>query len=335
MAIVYGRGGAEKKLLSYCPNQIDSFADIHPTYQSIKNKIVKKRQEFNNNLPNEIREESNLLENNIQQKNETENSWDKKIVEKESIIHNKKVRLKKKFKSNMKYLVSLPFDYIGLFVDKKISKPSAIKEHQVKINENELIINELKSMPGTVFKRRNSDIIDKKEVLHQIINLPDYSGAKGEDIVLNELKKLSDDFYVICDITLQSDKYITYKKVKNLRTAQVDFVVIGPTGIYVIEVKNWSKSFYYNYQGFSPHEQVDRAALLFYVNLKTNFNIGNRTKKVLVTINDVIKYDYQYPSVYVLPETKIVNHIRKGKSNLPSKKYIKVAKFYRRLLGEN
>ena len=54
-------------------------------------------------------------------------------------------------------------------------------------------------------------------------------------------------------------KYVTYRRKRNLKSAQMDFVIVSKRGVSVIEVKNWSSHYYRNHYGLPPHEQVDRA----------------------------------------------------------------------------
>jgi len=53
-----------------------------------------------------------------------------------------------------------------------------------------------------------------------------YHGRKGEYAIFYELKKLSDDYLVFQDIKIYNSK------------GNIDFVVLGPTGIFAIEVKS-------------------------------------------------------------------------------------------------
>ncbi len=52
-----------------------------------------------------------------------------------------------------------------------------------------------------------------------------FRGRKGEDTILEELKKLPDEFRVYCDVKIQ-------------HPYNIDFLVTGPTGIFAIEVKS-------------------------------------------------------------------------------------------------
>lgn len=56
------------------------------------------------------------------------------------------------------------------------------------------------------------------------------SGAEGEKNTLQILSLLPKGYYIICDVTLC---------VKH-KTAQLDYIIIGPSGVFVIEAKNHS-----------------------------------------------------------------------------------------------
>lgn len=56
------------------------------------------------------------------------------------------------------------------------------------------------------------------------------SGILGEKSGLELLSDLPDNFFIIPDITLVVGK----------KTAQIDYIIIGPTGIFIVEAKNHS-----------------------------------------------------------------------------------------------
>lgn len=60
------------------------------------------------------------------------------------------------------------------------------------------------------------------------------SGHDGEVKVIETLKKLPDSYYIIND----------FRITVNRRTSQIDHVVVGPTGIFAIETKNWQGTLY-------------------------------------------------------------------------------------------
>lgn len=129
---------------------------------------------------------------------------------------------------------------------------------------------------------------------------PMHAGTHGEIIVLNELSKLSDDYHVLCGIYLELPRYVTYNGRKNLKSAQMDFVVVSKKGVVVIEVKNWSDRYYKQNKDFSPHEQVDRAGMVLWIVLKSWRSPQNPpVTKVLLPVRENMRYDSKFKYVLV------------------------------------
>ncbi|MGI0041313.1 MAG: nuclease-related domain-containing protein [Nitrosopumilaceae archaeon] len=99
----------------------------------------------------------------------------------------------------------------------------------------------------------------------------EHRGAKGEILALEKLSELSDDYHIFCGVNKDLGKYVTYRRKRDLKSAQMDFVVVSKRGVILIEVKNWSSHYYKNYYGFSPHEQVDRAGRVLWISLKSSW----------------------------------------------------------------
>ena len=57
------------------------------------------------------------------------------------------------------------------------------------------------------------------------------SGAEGETTVLNELKKLNDDFILFNRVILPDEK-------SSIGTREIDFIAMSKNGIFIVEVKN-------------------------------------------------------------------------------------------------
>ena len=92
------------------------------------------------------------------------------------------------------------------------------------------------------------------------------SGTKGENQVIKELKKLDDSYHVLCGVTMELPRYVNYRGRKNLKSAQMDFVIICPKGVFMIEVKNWSDQFVRNGNWkFDPYEQTERAGRILWI----------------------------------------------------------------------
>lgn len=132
---------------------------------------------------------------------------------------------------------------------------------------------------------------------------PLYRGAKGELTVLDKLSELDDNYHVLCGVRIDLGHLVTYplRKTKDLRKAQMDFVVVSKRGIVVIEAKNWSDEYLsksIQHGGIIPHEQVDRAGLVLWIKLSSSLKNPPVTKVVLA-IQGNMKYDPTYKFVEV------------------------------------
>ena len=141
-----------------------------------------------------------------------------------------------------------------------------------------------------------------------------YEGAIGEQKVLDELKKFPDSFSVINNFQRRFEKGIYQKKTNDwIYSVQIDHILIGPTGIFLIETKNWSQDSIENKSLFSPVKQVNRArhALYCYLNnaiengylssFNYNWGLGQISPKgIIVTINNTLRQEFQYVKILSL-----------------------------------
>jgi hypothetical protein len=69
-------------------------------------------------------------------------------------------------------------------------------------------------------------------------------GSQGEETVIKALFYLSNEYYVLNDVNLRFHPSLFWNKTgEYIKTCQIDHIVIGPTGIFVLETKNWTPSF--------------------------------------------------------------------------------------------
>ena len=157
---------------------------------------------------------------------------------------------------------------------------------------------------------------------------PFHAGAKGENKVLDKLSQLSDEYHVLCGVRIGLTHFISYNGKKNLKSAQIDFVVVSKKGIIVIEVKNWSDDYVDKRNYFSPHEQAGRAGRLLWHILKS-WRKTPRVTSLVLSIKGNIKYDPKYKSVFVSSLDRINQFIQNREDSLSDKdvrKYVKKLK---------
>ena len=158
-------------------------------------------------------------------------------------------------------------------------------------------------------------------------------GARGEVLALEKLSELSDDFHIFCGVNKELKKYVTYRRERNLKSAQMDFVVVSKRGVVVIEVKNWSSFYYKNHYGLPPHEQVDRAGRVLWITLKSSwFSPKNPpVTSVLLSIQANINYDEDYGYVKVKSLNNINYYIQNKEEQFSDKE---VSRLIGRIKGD-
>ena len=94
------------------------------------------------------------------------------------------------------------------------------------------------------------------------------TGTHGENDVIDELSKLDDNYHILCGIEIELPHWVTYNQRKNLKSAQMDLVVVCPKGVFMIEVKNWSDKYVPSNSNLSPYEQTERAGRVLWITLQ-------------------------------------------------------------------
>jgi hypothetical protein len=115
--------------------------------------------------------------------------------------------------------------------------------------------------PEAEAERRLALEVSRIESLDGVATSCDARGARGELAVIANLRTLAESYFVLNNLRLTADKLLRYDG-KPVQTAQVDHMVVGPTGIFLIETKYWAKEFAQEGAYFDPYEQVARAGLL-------------------------------------------------------------------------
>jgi len=152
-----------------------------------------------------------------------------------------------------------------------------------------LVQRKIAQIKDTLKKTQNdSDIIIEKEIqtiarkvelLEKVLKSPELAGGIAELELIENLKSLPDNYYVINDVNLKTRRYI-YFDGDWRKSAQIDHVVVTPAHIFVIEVKNWSKKFTQANNYFDPYKQIKLSSYFCYKLIGERYNL--RTKSIIV-----------------------------------------------------
>ncbi len=78
-----------------------------------------------------------------------------------------------------------------------------------------------------------------------------------------------------------------------VKSCQIDHVVVGSGGIFLIKTKNWSGKTLRR-AGFTPHHQIERAGYIFYIKIINLFRRRLSIQNIVVTLGRVPKNKHQY-----------------------------------------
>jgi len=154
-------------------------------------------------------------------------------------------------------------------------------------------------------------------------NSPLRRGATGELKVLDVLSELNDDYNVFCGVNIGLPYWVTYNGQKNLRSAQMDFVVASHKGVFMIEVKNWSRGYAQRHDALNPYEQTDRAGRVLWIFLKS-WRFSPRVTNVLLSTQGTFEYNKNYRAVFVSSLDRINNFIENREDSLSEKDVKKI-----------
>ena len=153
-----------------------------------------------------------------------------------------------------------------------------------------------------------------KEVVDGLYTL--VAGAIGEASVVNTLRQLSDDYYLINDFSMKFDPPIYNKQEDDrISSVQIDHLLISKSGIFLLETKNWSKASLQNLDLRSPVAQIKRTSFALFVMLNsdsgaeelglTYHHWGAKKipiRNVIVMINGRPREEFKYVKVLSLDE---------------------------------
>ena len=258
--------------------------------------IVKQRQHSELKLKNEIDELKQLL--NVLTNNASKNFFHNLIRSLKHLKYKREIKQKE--------------DNFDNEVKKSIKK--LIDDYQIKSNRYQFITSNFNEAVKQSAKHSLSELDRKKATIGALNNF--IYGALGEQKVVKVLETLSDEYFLINDFSVSFSPAI-YNKRENdyIKSVQIDHILVGPSGIFIIETKNWSGKSLENFSLRSPVEQIKRTSfVLFYLlnNEMSNYHLrldkhhwGEKKipiKNLIVLTNTKPKEEFQFVKVLTLDE---------------------------------
>lgn len=177
----------------------------------------------------------------------------------------------------------------------------------------------------------------KKSVIDRLSSF--IYGALGEQKVVKTLEDLSDEYFLINDFAVSFTPAI-YNRQENdyIKSIQIDHLLVAPSGIFLMETKNWSEKSLKNLSLRSPVQQIKRTSFVLFKllnNQMSNFHLrlnkhhwGDKKisiKNLIVLTNTKPKEEFQYVKILTLNE--LLGYINYFKPTFSSIETQRIAEF--------
>ena len=199
---------------------------------------------------------------------------------------------------------------------KIVRKKTRITEHEIIKAKNKLddYRENKENIISTRCAESYKELDSTKEVVDGLYTL--IAGAIGENSVVNELRRLSDNYYLINDFSVEFNPPI-YNKKENDRifSIQIDHLLICQSGVFLLETKNWSKQSIKNFDLRSPVEQILRTSYALFVLLNSESKSNNISlarhhwgskkipiRNIIIMTNEKPKEEFKHVKVLSLNE---------------------------------
>ena len=195
-----------------------------------------------------------------------------------------------------------------------------VDQHQDKNNRYQFITTHFRDAVNESCLTEINELENKKQIIDEVKN--SIYGALGEHKVVKELENLSDENILINDFAISFHPAI-YNRQENdyIKSIQIDHLLVTPSGIFLIETKNWSEKSLVSLDLRSPVQQVKRTNFALFkiltrdisndrVRLKQH-HWGNRKipiKNLIVMTNSKPNEEFQY--VKVLKVSELIGYIK-------------------------
>ncbi len=185
----------------------------------------------------------------------------------------------------------------------------------------------------------------KKSIIDEINNY--IYGALGEQKVIKVLENLPNEYFLINDFSLTFSTPIYNRQEDDyIKSVQIDHVLISPSGIFLIETKNWSEQSLNNLSLRSPVQQIKRSNFALFILLNegittNNLNInqhhwGERKipiRNLIVLTKVKPNEDFQYVKILTLNE--LLNYVKYFKPTFSNKETQEITNYLLNLLNKN
>lgn len=185
---------------------------------------------------------------------------------------------------------------------------------QFKSNRYQFIASQLNEAVRQSAQHSLSELERKKAKIDELNNF--IYGALGEQKVVKTLEALPDEYFLINDFAVSFSPAV-YNRQENdyIKSVQIDHILIGPSGIFLIETKNWSEKSLDNLSLHSPVQQIRRTSFVLFKLLNSEMKNSHlrldrhhwgekkiSTRNLIVLTNTKPKEEFEHVKLLTLNE---------------------------------
>jgi len=299
-------------------NSLDEVLTFQKNYSTSQREIILNHEHLIEEEKNNLSLQISLLDISIEV--EKTNVKNKLQLEIEKLIQ----KLSNLSVSTSKSFFQRSMDYLKIwFYEKQIqhkrqnidseinySVRKIVKEHAEKNNRFQYITSNFEDALNESCLAPLRELERKKEIIDELNT--SILGALGEQKVAKELENLSDEYILINDFSISFSKSI-YNRQENdyIKSIQIDHILVSPSGIFLIETKNWSERSLDNLSFHSPVQQIKRTNFALFKILndassyldKHHWGIKKIPQRnLIVMLNLKPKEEFQYVKILTLKE---------------------------------
>lgn len=328
-------------------NNIHDFKSLKDVID-FQNSFTTYRQQIISHHENLIEQEKNMLNMDLQQ---LETAIETQKLQSEKKLTDEIDKLKQQLNISIAYTPTNIFNRLTKYliqwncrrkikykernydfeVQRSINKLVDIQ--QDKNNRYQFIISRFSDAVKQSSQHPLSELERKKATIDELSSF--IYGALGEQKVAKTLEALSDEYFLINDFAISFSTAI-YNRQENdyIKSIQIDHVLVAPSGIFLIETKNWSEKSLENLSLRSPVRQIKRTSFVLFKllnNEMSNYHLhldkhhwGDKKisiRNLIVLTNTKPKEEFQYVKILTLNELLgYVNYFKPTFSNIETQR---------------
>jgi hypothetical protein len=331
MCKIYNTVGSLTTLKSHLDrNNIYDFKSLKEVVD-FQNSYTTYRKQLISNHENLIEQEKNMLKGDLQQlalsievqKLQSEKRLTDEIEKLRQKLNYEPTNLFQKLTKNLrlwnyKKIIKNKEQNFDLEVKKSIS--TLVETYEVNKIRYQFINSQFNDAVRESYRHPLSELERKKTIIDGLNSF--IYGAYGEQKVVKTLEELSDEFFLINDFTVSFSPAIYNRQEDDyIKSVQIDHILVAPSGIFLIETKNWSEKSLANLNLRSPVQQIKRTNFVLFKLLNneiSNYHLrldrhhwGEKKiqiRNLIVLTNNKPKEEFQF--VKILSVDELIGYVK-------------------------